>query len=426
MPSPPTTATCAAHPKRSGVTTCGACGSAICRDCIVHTSVGAKCRRCTGVKAKAAAPAGRGGERAGIVARVRAGQPPGWLFPTSVVATIVIGLIVISVFDSGQARVDPVGRTAAEDYPLNRAVQVAGAGNLKVSGTFTLPVSRKPLAGVLLVPGFGTVDRNYVMSGRTPGGPADRLAQEVNVAASGATDNLYEELAGALTRENLAVLRYDKRGLGESRVAAGVAITYDDLVTDARAALKFLSERTELEGKPLVVLGYDEGAVTAMRLASTAGVKALVMVSPPGRPVADVLGDHFVRTHGPVVGNEVVTQLRSVAAGLAAGQPLPDRDTLSGHLRPVFPAGSEQYLRQVLPIDPVTEARAVKVPVLMARGAGDPNVTAADLDALRAVLPGGSEVQVVASGDHNLAAEGVRDRAALAAIVTWVTGHLGG
>lgn len=425
MSSAPTTVSCSTHRKRPSITTCSSCGAAVCKECMVPTSVGVKCTRCTGVKA-AAARAGRADGPPSLLTRVKDGESPSWLFPAVVVGVLVVGMVAIGLLSGGdEPDADPVGRTAAEDYPRETTVQFSGADNVALTGTFTLPVSRQPVAGVLVVPGFGTIDRNQVMVGSTGGGPADRLAQEVNVAGSGATDPLYGDLSAALVNADLATLRYDKRGLGESRIEEGATISYDDVVADARAGLQFLSQRIELEGKPLVVLGYDQGAVTAMTLASEPGVAALVLVSPPGRGVVDVLSDHFARTHADQAA-EVNGQLEALAASLVAGEPLPARDSLSGHLRPMFPEGSETYLAQVFAVDPVAEAAGVSVPTLVLRGEADANVTAADAQALLGALPPGSEEQVAPAGDHNLASEGVRAREYLTGFVSWVTSRVGG
>ncbi|HEX2029770.1 MAG TPA: hypothetical protein VHF25_17455, partial [Nitriliruptorales bacterium] len=39
---------CVHHPRRPGLATCVSCGDRLCRDCIVHTTVGFKCADCTG------------------------------------------------------------------------------------------------------------------------------------------------------------------------------------------------------------------------------------------------------------------------------------------------------------------------------------------------------------------------------------------
>lgn len=430
MSTPSVTATCATHKKRPGVTACTQCGASVCRDCIVPTSVGVKCRNCTGVKA--AQPASRAAREArpaaggpGIVSRIRGGERPPWLYPAAAVAVLVVGWMAISIFSGGDESVDdPVGRTAAEDYPLERTVPIVSTGNFNLEGTLTLPVSRNPVAGVLIVPGFGTVDRNQTMVGRTPGGPADRIAQEVNVAGSGATDPLYKDISDALVRADIATLAYDKRGIGRSPVPEGTAITYEEVVADARAALRFMSERVELEGKPLVVLGYDQGAVIAMGISTEPGVSAVVLVSPPAKNVAEQLADHFVATHG-AQGPAIASDVRALAARILAGETIPAPDSLSGHLRPMFPVGSEPYLRQVIAVDPVAEAAKVMVPALVLRGEADRYVSSADTQALLTALGRHSEEQVVAAADHNLAVEGTRAREVLSAIATWVTNHLG-
>ncbi|HEV3498301.1 MAG TPA: hypothetical protein VHA34_18340, partial [Actinomycetes bacterium] len=63
---------CVNHRRRAKVAACGSCGNALCTDCIVHTSVGVKCGRCTGVKA-----AGPGSGAHVTSGSVRADAPSG-------------------------------------------------------------------------------------------------------------------------------------------------------------------------------------------------------------------------------------------------------------------------------------------------------------------------------------------------------------
>lgn len=425
MATPSTTVTCGKHPKRPSVARCINCETAVCSDCLVPTSVGMKCRNCTGVKPKSAKPAKQVGTAAQRGAAPRSGDRPRWLVPAGIAAIALVALVIVRQLGGDSSTpIDAVGRTGADDVALERRVQFLGEDNLPITGTFTLPASRQPVAGVLLVPGFGTVDRDRVMIGSTPGGPADRLAQDVNVASSGATDSLYVDLAKTFHNADIATLRYDKRGLGQSPVTPNTpAITYAAHISDARSGLELLSQRIELDGKPIILVGYDQGAVTAMNLASGPRVAAVVLVSAPARNTVEVLSDHFTRTH-PTDATEIVSQLKAIAATLASGGALPARDTISGHLRPMFPDGSGPYVTDIFKVAPLTEARKVKVPALVLRGSGDLNVTEADAAALLGVLPAGSELQVAIGGDHNLASNGVQSREFLNGVAAWVTSHL--
>jgi pimeloyl-ACP methyl ester carboxylesterase len=196
-------------------------------------------------------------------------------------------------------------------------------------------------------------------------------------------------------------------------------------VADAKAGLDFLRQRKETASSPVIVVGEDQGGLVAMRLAGDPHVKALVLVSTFGRPLADVIGDDLIAARGDD-GRAQSDQVHTVAAGLAAGQPVPPPADLLGNLRALFPAAEEGYLRTVFGLDPVKEAAAVRVPTLLVRGARDTTVTAADSDHLRAALGGTSEEMVVPDGDHNLGTGGRRDPAMLSQLTAWLKSHAGG
>jgi pimeloyl-ACP methyl ester carboxylesterase len=123
--------------------------------------------------------------------------------------------------------------------------------------------------GVLIVPGFGALDRNAVAAGGTPDGTADALSSSLNASSPGTVDPLNADLSQVLARAGIASFRYDTRGTASSRVRPDQPLCSDDEVADARAALDFMAQRRELGGGPLAVLGHDQGGVVAMRLAAS-------------------------------------------------------------------------------------------------------------------------------------------------------------
>ena len=58
------------------------------------------------------------------------------------------------------------------------------------------------------------------------------------------------------------VLRYDKRGVGQSGGRAESA-ALQDYVEDLRAAVKFLSERKDVDAKRIAIVGHSEGGLVA-------------------------------------------------------------------------------------------------------------------------------------------------------------------
>ena len=415
MAAPVATA-CATHPKRERAAVCGQCGNGVCRDCIVHTGVGIKCRTCTGERAPGSSGRGDGGGR------------PRWLVPAAIAGAVALVAAVLALRGGGgggeEATDLPGSDPSQTQGPVERKIVLNGGRGTRIGATLGLPGGPdKPVAGVLIVPGFGAIDRDAVMATTTPDGAADRLSQDVNYSRPGVPDNLFRDLHSAALAKNMATLRYDKRGSAESRLDASQPLDYDDLVTDAVVALDALAQRREVEGSPLAVIGVDQGGLIALRLAADPRVKAVVLVSSFGRPLADVVGDDFIAARGDT-GREVSDQLHAIAAGLAAGGPVPPPASMSSHLRPLLPVVQEGYLRAIFGLDPVAEARAVRQPVLLVRGDKDTSTTAVDHERLRAALAPSTEELVFTGGDHNLGERGRRDADTMARLTTWLVNHI--
>jgi pimeloyl-ACP methyl ester carboxylesterase len=418
------TTPCANHRDRERLASCGVCGAALCRECIVQTPVGIKCAACTGGKPAPARPqpAGTGSPRRR------------WLAPAAVATALAIGLglFLVSRGDGGSPTVDDEFARSEPERAVERAfeikVDLPGGSATRIGAFLTLPPdARPPVGGVVIVPGFGTIDHDAVMATTTPDGSADRLSQDLNYSRPGSPDNLFRDVNDSLVAADLATLRYDKRGSGTSPLRADQALSYDDLMADAKAAVGFLAERREVAGKPLAVVGFDQGGLIAMRLAaSDPRVKAVVLLSTFGRPLVDVIGDDLVVGQGEQAGTAQSAQLHDVVAKLLAGQPLPAQQDLLANLRALLRPNQEQYLRTVFGLDPVAEARNVKVPALVVRGEKDTTITAVDSERLKSALPAGTEEVIVAGADHNLGVNTVRDPVVLSRMAQWLSRRVGG
>ncbi|MGH9278847.1 MAG: alpha/beta hydrolase [Acidimicrobiales bacterium] len=404
-------ATCAQHPKRERVASCGSCGDAMCRDCIVPTAVGFKCRTCTGEKAPVAAK-----ERRAPAEPSSPSGRPRWLWPAVAAAVVVVlvGGFVVATSGGGGDTIryadDDTGDPAERGTPRELQLELNGGSATRIGATLTVPAKAAAATfAVLIVPGFGAIDRDAVMAAaNTPDGSADRLSQDLNYSRPGSPDNLPLDLNDAFLAKGASTLRYDKRGSGKSPLPADKALSYDDLLADAWAGAELLAQRVESANAPLVVVGIDQGGLIAMRMAADPRVKAIVLVSTFGRPLADVVGDDFIAKRGDA-GKAASDQLHEIATRLAAGQSLPPPAEINSHLRPLLPPTQERYLRSVFGLDPVAEARGVKSRVVLVRGANDTSSTAVDSERLRAVLPPGTQEVVVPDADHNLGTGTRRD-----------------
>ena len=107
-----------------------------------------------------------------------------------------------------------------------------------LAGTLTLPDEAGPFTAVILVTGSGPQNRNEELLGHKP----------------------FLVLADYLTRNGIAVLRYDDRGVGESTGDFRGA-TSEDFADDAIAAVEFLKVRNDIN--KIGVAGHSEGGLIA-------------------------------------------------------------------------------------------------------------------------------------------------------------------
>lgn len=154
------------------------------------------------------------------------------------------------------------------DYIVEEVTFDHLSGSHKLAGTLTIPKSGNFEKVAILVSGSGPQDRNEELLQHKP----------------------FLVLSDYLTRNGIAVLRYDDRGVGESGGNFASA-TSDDLATDAEAALAFLRGREDMKGKKMGIVGHSEGGMIAPVVASRNEIDYIVLLAGPGTPLDVLLKD---------------------------------------------------------------------------------------------------------------------------------------
>lgn len=103
----------------------------------------------------------------------------------------------------------------------------------------------EPKAGVILISGSGPQNRDQLFMGHRP----------------------FWVIADQLTKQGIAVLRYDDRGVADSEGNFDTATSYD-FAEDASGAINFLQQVDKLKQKSVGVIGHSEGGLIAPVLAS--------------------------------------------------------------------------------------------------------------------------------------------------------------
>ena len=144
------------------------------------------------------------------------------------------------------------------------------ASGFSLGATLTTPpetAGRLRSPAIVLVPGTGPLERDSVIAGIP----------------------LFAQLAGDLAARGFVVLRYDKRGVGQSggRVET---VTLQDYADDVVAAVRWLEKRKDVDKRRIAVAGHGEGAAVAMLAAAREKkIAALVLAGGTGTRGAELV-----------------------------------------------------------------------------------------------------------------------------------------
>ncbi len=143
----------------------------------------------------------------------------------------------------------PQEPTTAEPLPYVEQEVTFQNGDITLAGTLTLPEGDGPFPALILLSGSGQQDRDESLS-LAPG------------------YRPFREIGDTLTRQGVAVLRYDDRGIGGSTAGDLAAVTSADFADDAEAAFNFLQGRADIDGQQIGFLGHSEGGILAPMVAA--------------------------------------------------------------------------------------------------------------------------------------------------------------
>src|SRR5262249_39774266 len=92
-----------------------------------------------------------------------------------------------------------------------------------------------------------------------------------------------------LADAGFVVVRYDKRGIGQSGGRAESA-SLTDYAEDVSAAVKLLAARKDIDPKKIAVIGHSEGGSVALIAAGKdKRIAAVALVATPGVPGAEIV-----------------------------------------------------------------------------------------------------------------------------------------
>ncbi|HLO80845.1 MAG TPA: alpha/beta fold hydrolase [Chitinophagaceae bacterium] len=254
--------------------------------------------------------------------------------------------------------------------------------SIMLAGTLTIPASGTNFPVVVLISGSGPQNRNEELMGHKP----------------------FLVLADHLTKNGIAVLRYDDRGVAASKGNFQKA-TSADFATDVSAAVQYLKTRKEIDGKKIGLIGHSEGGMIApMVAAQSKDISYIILLAGPGVPGKDIiiLQQELISRAGGVSDTDIATNtvfMKNLTSTLASGkdektstaelndflktsyQKLPDSikkqtGTESAFIAQ-FSSMNTAWMKYFLTYDPAIALQQLKIPVLALNGSKDLQVSPA-------------------------------------------------
>jgi pimeloyl-ACP methyl ester carboxylesterase len=225
-----------------------------------------------------------------------------------------------------------------------------------------------------------------------PPTPGARMPAVVLIAGAGSADRdetvanvpVFGQLSGDLSKAGFFVVRYDKRGLGQSGGRAESA-ALGDYADDAVKVVEWLSKRKDIDPKRISLVGYSEGGYIAMLAASRAGDKiaAIALVASPG-----TTGREFVmaqQQHALALSDDsedvkaakIQLQQRILTAVTTGGW--------SGVPPQMQRQADTLWFKSLVEFDPAAVMKKLKQPVLIVHGAQDMVIAASNAGQLEAL-----------------------------------------
>ena len=244
-----------------------------------------------------------------------------------------------------------------------------GTEEYPLTGCLTLPEGDGPFPAVVLVQGYGPSDRNEQTGPNVP----------------------FLDIAQQLSKEGIAVLRYDKRTYlyGQEMTADESYTVFDETVDDAALAVEFLKTRNTIDPTQIYVAGHGFGGYLIPRIASkTPDAEGYIMLAPYARPLEDVLVSQskYVLHIDPDISKEesdnITRQLLKTVDLIKNLTPESDIPAKKLNKLP------KSYWLDLKEYDPLKEAQSVSQPILLLQGGRDYQTTSADYEAWKNAMQG--------------------------------------
>ncbi len=242
-----------------------------------------------------------------------------------------------------------------------------------IKGSLLIPSVSEKTAVVLIIAGSGPTDRN----GNNPI----------------MTNNSLIMLAKELQKNGIASVRYDKRGIGESK-NSGLQesdLRFEHYVKDVEDWVELLKENDRFS--EIIVLGHSEGSLIGMIASQKNEVEKFISVAGAGISAGDIIRQQL-KAQPPVVLNQSLPIIEKLENGEI-------EENVPQMLYSLFRPSVQPYMISWFKYDPQKEIAKLDKPVLIIQGTTDIQVSVSDADKL-ALANKKSQKKIIEGMNHIL------------------------
>lgn len=223
---------------------------------------------------------------------------------------------------------------------------------------------------------------------------ANKRALAIIIAGSGPTDlngnqmknknNSLLFLSDELVKNNIATVRFDKRGIAKSSYAGfnENSLIFDNYSDDIVSLIDFYSKKGF---KKIFIIGHSEGSLLGLIASKQRNIAGFVSLCGAGNPI-DVTLKNQLRPQLPPV---MFAEAESIIDSLKGGHLVKN---VSSQMNMLFRHSVQPYMISWFKYNPAELVKKLNIPLLIIQGDKDIQVTTAESDILHNASPSSSYV----------------------------------
>ncbi|MEW4924748.1 alpha/beta hydrolase [Algibacter sp. 2305UL17-15] len=224
----------------------------------------------------------------------------------------------------------------------------------KIEGTLVMPLASSKIPVVLIIAGSGPTDRdgnNPIMK-----------------------NNSLKMLAEALGNHGIASVRYDKRGIAESKKAAlsESDLRFEDYIKDVESWIDTLNQNEKFS--ELIIAGHSEGALIGLIASQSKNISKYISISGAGEPAGTILKAQLKSQPDYILNPSL-----SILEKLEKGEHVANVPKM---LYSLFRPSVQPYMISWFKYNPQEEMAKLDKPILIIQGTTDIQVSVLDAEKL--------------------------------------------